>query len=559
MQPVYMQAITASLRDEDPLPHWDRFRELFARAYIIADLIGRLGVANEARTLGRRVSYAEPLMTGRWDIAINQFMSKVPMAKALVKKMMPIAKQKAFWVTGIESIEALGKIQELIAQRLTGQAPQREFIQQTQEDAAQSLSAARLETVMRTNVMTALNEGAMEEQKSLGKSVSLLRLNEVHDPRTRGAPGTDNPGKHWQMDGFIESPNHPIWLKIRPPNGFNCFLSDARVQGVFIGGSKAIYSGPIVEIKTRNGNRITCTPNHPILTGRGWIAADDVTESDDLFSYGGDGRIVNRLTDSSVSSPSELGRTVPNEDMPATIKDVFDNLLRNGSFSTSTTCSSLDFHGDAKRFNGDIDIVGTYGMLPNDSFDSGVQDSSKLMFVDGPNATELPSHSLSPSALLLKGNKPTCSSSPCGPALPPDGFGVGLHLAPLYKFCCGAASHLNRSVEKPSLDDLWTHSQFLRELLEASSGSIRRDNAIEIRRFNYSGHVYDLQSVSGWMVADNIVTSNCRGNVSVVGWASAERLGFAKGESLLHSAIDAHNSERWKIINAGEYPDPNFK
>jgi hypothetical protein len=224
LRPIYIRAITASLRGEDAEPYWERFRTVFIRAYVLADIIGRLGVANEARTLGRRLPYAEPMVTGSWDAAIAQFMTKLPMARQLVDRLLPVAKKKAFWVTGIESTEALSKIQERIAERLSGELVEDTsgFVHGVQAEFAEQLSTARLETVMRTNVMTALNEGAMEEQKTLGDSVALLRLNEVHDHRTRGAPGTNNPGKHWQMDGFVESPNHSIWQKITPPNGYQC-------------------------------------------------------------------------------------------------------------------------------------------------------------------------------------------------------------------------------------------------------------------------------------------------------------------------------------------------
>ena len=88
-------------------------------------------------------------------------------------------------------------------------------------DIAAHLSHARLENVLRTNTMTALNDGAKDEAISLGASVALMRYDAIRDPRTRKT--------HLAMDGFVESPSHPIWNTILPPDGFQCRCSTSVI------------------------------------------------------------------------------------------------------------------------------------------------------------------------------------------------------------------------------------------------------------------------------------------------------------------------------------------
>jgi hypothetical protein len=39
---------------------------------------------------------------------------------------------------------------------------------------------------------------------------------------------------------------------------------------------------------------------------------------------------------------------------------------------------------------------------------------------------------------------------------------------------------------------------------------VASDKVVKIRNFNFSGHVYDLQSIEGLYIANSIVVKNCR-------------------------------------------------
>lgn len=231
---LYFAALTKQTKGEPAAADWEQFGRILTRVLVLSHLSGRADVISRLRfrvpdglafKAGELAAYAEPdgLLTGPFIQAINWFMAKVPSLRRVVDRMLPEARKKAFWVTGVEQAEALDRIKAKLAKPLAAEAiGMNEFIHS--ETAITGLAEARLETVYRTNTQAALAEGAMDQMKSpeLREAVALTQLNEIHDRRTRGAPGTDNPGFHWQMDGFVESPDHPIWHRITPPCGFQC-------------------------------------------------------------------------------------------------------------------------------------------------------------------------------------------------------------------------------------------------------------------------------------------------------------------------------------------------
>lgn len=112
----------------------------------------------------------------------------------------------------------------------------------------------------------------------------------------------------------------------------------AVVRAVF----RRWYSGEVVEIRTANGRKLTATPNHPMLTRRGWIAASLVDPSDELIC---DGRQQNHGT-------SRHPDGVAN---PATIGEIFDSLSLV-SVREGVSTSHDDFHGDGSD-QSEVDIL----------------------------------------------------------------------------------------------------------------------------------------------------------------------------------------------------------
>ena len=127
---------------------------------------------------------------------------------------------QAFWVSDVDMPTTIA-LKDLIGQAMRGVMPDErmtlpEFISRAWLEGAQNLTAARLETIYRTNLQSAFTEGHMASMRSPEvKSVApLAMIVEIQDPRSRD--------HHAAMDGYINTVEYFDRFQIAPPNGFNC-------------------------------------------------------------------------------------------------------------------------------------------------------------------------------------------------------------------------------------------------------------------------------------------------------------------------------------------------
>ena len=171
----------------------------------------------------------------------------------------------------------------------------------------------------------------------------------------------------------------------------------------------------------------------------------------------------------------------------------------------------MDLHGDARWVTGDIDVVRA---------DVELLDESGAAFKDGADDWSLPfADAGNPGAMSFGefelGRERPLAAAPGGlgsPDLTHDGSGVALDLLPLQVLGIGAAANWHTSVGEASKQDDAIIPAFIGQLLEASAGLVAFDKVIEVRDLDpvVVGHVYDLQSEDGWILANGIVSSNCR-------------------------------------------------
>lgn len=133
---------------------------------------------------------------------------------------------------------------------------------------------------------------------------------------------------------------------------FNCIVGDSIIESPstikLI--TKRMYKGDIYVITTSKGNKITCTPNHPIFTNDGFLRANEINKSH---------KIGTNLRDVATIS------NVNNNEGVSTIENLFSSFAKSGKmFTAKMPITSKDFHGDV-GLDENIDIVFT------DSFLSG--------------------------------------------------------------------------------------------------------------------------------------------------------------------------------------------
>jgi intein/homing endonuclease len=125
----------------------------------------------------------------------------------------------------------------------------------------------------------------------------------------------------------------------------NCLTGDAQAEpvGDLLRIYRSRHEGPLFKVKTARGDEFTATPNHQILTPRGWVAVQFLRAGDELCDAG-------RRNASVIAA-----ETRPEvDDMPPTLGEVYraaDRLFGAERMLGGT----VNFHGDVPV--GDVDVV----------------------------------------------------------------------------------------------------------------------------------------------------------------------------------------------------------
>lgn len=280
----YRAALAAQVRQEpeDAEEAWERYAEALGRVLTLAALSGQALAHGAARKAGadwkaeewpddkpEQFAVAQARFEpGTWWAAVRKFRGRMPRSWRTVQRyrreMQRLAERIAasesrsairdmearlealrnamrgtFRVKGATSAQAR-RIQELIAKAIETRTTPKglktgalsKIIRRAQVEGIIGLTSARMETVYRTNVAAAFNDATVDAMSGAAVQTwaPLLRLVEIHDRRTRGAPGgvyrkkgqSKNPGRHWEMDGYIATVEDFRRQGLVPPNGFNC-------------------------------------------------------------------------------------------------------------------------------------------------------------------------------------------------------------------------------------------------------------------------------------------------------------------------------------------------
>lgn len=328
----------------------------------------------------------------------------------------------------------------------------------------------------------------------------------------------------------------------------HCLVGETVVSATSVElAHRRTYQGEVIILRTAAGAEVTITPNHPVLTRRGWVPAGRVCEGDD---------VVRRVGPYSEIVPGQ----VPHQDqVPARIEDVWRARAVDGLVRVPETAE--DFHGDGQPWQGDVDVVGPDSeflrridaataqlggeqMLPgrrvtsvlDPLFPSGDADLG-LLALAGTSDSVMSGGSLS-GALL--GSHSACAEH-AGIAAPahrgsglgePSGDDVPAHLVALREsqdglagleqfdeFLAGMGESPGRGVTNgrkfdPPPDEgdpqaLAIAAQLGADLIERLAGSASFDRVVDVRRGNHHGYVYNLSTAEGWYDANGLVVSNC--------------------------------------------------
>jgi SPP1 gp7 family putative phage head morphogenesis protein len=411
----------------------------------------------------------------------------------------------------------------------------------------------RSESIARTELTFAYNAGRIETYRE--NNVEAIRRYCLRDERTCQQCADLN-GSVARLDDMAAV------MRLQPPSHVNCLIPSTLIStGSVKATSQRHYNGEVIRIQTASGNVLTVTPNHPILTPQGWVAANLLNEGSDVIS----GASLERIA--SVITPNDYQCNTAIEEIVTAFNEA------NRSTSVSMETAPEDFHTDGQGSK--IHVINTDRLLRNEVKTSVFNEFNKLDLVSAFVAKPIRLNADRPINQKLPSLvSPSIRSMSLGDL---GGSGFSSHLCPFHFFRSRLAPAFGATILKDSFHRSSLDSEFLStavlgqapqissdcvipdrfmsfpehlsnldfsiltslpfvseeapiyqdlsqsnvanmsqaaSIFERFARNIKLDPIIKISRFHYDGFVYNIETDTGWYFASNIITHNCRCTVS---------------------------------------------
>ena len=412
-------------------------------------------------------------------------------------------------------------------------------------EAFDTMSRYRAEMISRTETSRASNKAAMEAyvQSGVVEKKQWLTAPDCCDA-CKDLDGEvvllEDDFKSAEFDDTDAPPLHP-----------NCVLPGTLCEtpGGLVVGLRAWYRGQAIELSFANGGRLSVTPNHLLLTPNGFAPAYLLREGDDIFYC------------------PEAEGVIPvnpnNDRKPALVEEIVSSLAESGGMKIRRVPLAPEYlHGDGRLCNGDIDVIGPDGLL-HDTDEATLTKglgTSELNFAYG-DLVNLSRHGTL--ALMLRGLADTADRIMGGLRQTHPFFLARLAHANEHR--CATPAGSNPAIEQTPTDDasrnmeatcqallrsagevqatdqvvrdagaaeqIWVtpdgadldanlyqaptdgvaiNAEPASKMLQGIPGFIKTTQVVDVKFFSYSGHVYDLQTVTSLYICNSIVSSNCR-------------------------------------------------
>lgn len=350
---------------------------------------------------------------------------------------------------------------------------------------------------------------------------------------------------HRAMEGTRQRWDSPPLVDgehVHPGEAILCFPGDSEIQ--FAHDVKKAYRrwyhGELTEIVTDSGKTLRGTPNHPVLTTRGWLPLGQLDERDHVIEVS--------------EKPFQASEVYEQNRVPL-IADIFQ-AASEGCVIHPLGLAVQDFHGDGS--DGQVDVVFPARPLFVDVVTASAERSDQFGLSESPDASlgkgclalaflrvanaarsvvsrfgqglslfwRQATHSqlvcLAGSSALNTGFPQTLSNGVSVGAEPTrngqfalssqvggDDLGDVEFRAVMARAASaeiGLHAHGAQAMGQRVLadaDDLGGHAEGLPFRHQAS-------RVLKARRFNWAGHVFNLETSAGWYVTNGIVAHNCR-------------------------------------------------
>ncbi len=391
------------------------------------------------------------------------------------------------------SVELAGEINQTTKKRVTQQIRTSIEVGETRQQLTARIDKVlnnpkRAEMIAQTESIRAYAEGRLAVGKRLKIPYKQLQSFQVDRGEICGrVSGEVVPLEQPFSNGLHSPPFHP-----------RCFVGDVLVAAE--GVSKAYkrwFEGEVVTISVA-GKNVTATPNHPILTERGWVAAGALKAGD---------RVYQRVNwDTFIANPD-------NDYIVSRIEDVASALKMTSSVSTVTMpLSTPAFHGDG-TINTEVEIVYTNSLLPDNLTESkqllvkqrfGIAHLWRTLFVVNRSALQMFDRLLLATYSVMSSFSTLLTSFRSGTlSLYSHNVTSGTNEQPLF-----FEGSTNSVTINPSDSPSEINKRFASEI------ALVEINNVSVSKF--SGHVYNLETKDSIYFANSILTHNCRCSIKLL-------------------------------------------
>lgn len=309
-----------------------------------------------------------------------------------------------------------------------------------------------------------------------------------------------------------------------------------RISAVF----KRWYDGDMIVINTSSNERLVCTPNHPVLTEHGFIAAKLIHVGNQVVG----GQRIDRMTI----------RHADYYDVPSSIENIAESFFRSSKVLTcEMPMSSEYFYGDG--IDGEVYIVGADIELLDGMDAAFFEEQSQFNFEVG-NARLLSESTISHSALMFKCEQLSSTGLMSGLSLVSP-LGIS-EKTPLDGLCFASSPWRDAVIQESISHQRSRDIEFLSQPVDGHASMIQPDHIVSRNVYNswitdanplvfqntqhsfvgdakmlgdvlgwssgdvsgydvsyvdvvdFHGYVYDLQTDGGFFIANSIAVSNCR-------------------------------------------------
>ena len=282
--------------------------------------------------------------------------------------------------------------------------------------------------------------------------------------------------------------------ELTPPAHASCLPGDTLIstRGGIAATSKRVYIGDLVVLRT-DQHWLRLTPNHPVLTRNGWVAAGRLNVGDDVVG-GSFGEL-------------EVVGDVYDQDMPTPIKEVAESFRQSRLVgSRPVVVTAEDFHSDGK--NSEVAVINVDTLLWDNQQITLDEPMNQHSLVGGHVQMPVQSYGFGlPDTFGFSGGTTSTRHVSSSSLVRSYCFA---HATPLNHFGFGPSPDRRSGFDKPAADDGASDTEVVCKSLFGFASEVSVHKVVNVEVVSFHGPVYNLETTTGYYIADGLVVHNCR-------------------------------------------------